>query len=357
MSDGNQLSDFGWSDAWAGLFEPPAAEGLVHGRVGCDAGGKLLVACEAGDLLCTPAGRLRHESSRGDMPAIGDWVAVLPHDEPGRGTIRAVLPRRSRLARKVAGGRSDEQTLAANVDTAFLLMGLDRDFNLRRLERYLALAAGGGVSAVVVLNKADLCEDVPARTAEVVAPGTPVLAISAIDGDHIADLTEHLGAGRTIVLLGSSGVGKSTLINRLTGHERQATGAVRPSDGRGRHTTTHRELLRLESGALLIDTPGLRELQLTAGEAGVSAGFADIDELAAGCRFRDCTHDREPGCAVQAAIASGELPAERFENYVQLQRELAYQARRSDQRLAQEEKQKWKKIHRDYRKRPHKRSD
>lgn len=257
-----------------------------------------------------------------EQPVVGDWVALRV--EGRRPTIEAVLPRRTKLSRRAAGPREVEQVLVANVDTALVLMGLDGDYNPRRLERYLAIASAGGVGAVVTLSKADLCPDAAARRAEVeaVARGAPVLALSLLEPGSGDALAPWLAPARTLVLLGSSGVGKSTLANRLLGADAQRTGGVRAHDSRGKHTTTRREMFALPSGALLIDTPGLRELQLW-GSEGLEGAFDDVAALAEGCRFADCRHGGEPGCAVAAAVAAGALDPARLSSYVKLRDELA----------------------------------
>jgi ribosome biogenesis GTPase len=258
-----------------------------------------------------------------------------------------VLPRRTVFLRKAAGDTLEAQVIAANIDTVFVISGLDGDFNLRRLERYFATARASGAQCAIVLNKADLCEDLNARMREVrvIAPGTDVVTISALNGDGVDALRPYLVPGETVAFVGSSGAGKSTLINRLLGRERQSTGAVREADSRGRHTTTHRELLETPSGALLIDTPGLRELQPWAGENDIDGAFPDIDELAERCRYRDCAHAGEDECAVQAAIDDGSLDFHRFSNYRKMRKEAAYLERQLDVRAQLDLKAKWKKIH------------
>ena len=310
------------------------------------------------DRPAVVSGRFRYEAlAPSDYPAVGDWVALEPTpptagpDDPV--VIAAVLPRRSAFRRsaadsnrRTAGNLVDEQVMAANVDVAFLVAGLDRDFNLRRLERYLAVAWSSGVSPVIVLNKADIAEDLEGRLVAVaaIAPSVPVVVLSALTGAHLADLGPHLRAGTTAVVLGSSGTGKSTLVNALLGEQRQATNAVRTDDSRGRHTTTHRELFVLPGGALLIDTPGIRALEVVGADEGVDTAFDDIAALAAACRFRDCRHRGEPGCAVRAAVSAGSLSEDRLTSHDKLERELAHAERKGDARAAAEERKRWKAI-------------
>jgi len=268
--------------------------------------------------------------------------------------IAAVLPRRSAI-RRAAGDASrrggarvaDDQVIAANVDIALIVAGLDADFNLRRLERYLAVAWSGGVRPVLVLNKTDVAEDLEGRrrAVESIAPGVALIAMSAREGTGLDPLRDLLRAGQTTVVMGSSGVGKSTLLNTLLGEERQATREVREDDARGRHTTTHRELFELPGGALLIDTPGIRSLDVAGAEEGVSAAFEDVEQLAVTCRFADCGHESEPGCAVRAALAGGRLEPSRLDAFRKLGRELAHQVRREDPLAAAEERRRWKQIH------------
>jgi ribosome biogenesis GTPase / thiamine phosphate phosphatase len=326
------LQDLGWDDGFAAALEPH--DNCIPGRVSAQHRGEYDVLTERGELRAHVAGRLRHEASSGeDLPAVGDWVALRET------TIHAVLPRRSAFLRKVAWSQTEAQVLAANVDTIFVVSGLDDDFSVRRLERYLTLAWESGASPVVVLTKADLCADPLARLleAEQVAVGVPAHVVSNVTGDGVDELEAYLAPAKTVALLGSSGVGKSSLANRLLGGEVQATMEL-AADGTGRHTTTTRQLLRLPSGALLVDTPGLREIQLWSADDGIQEAFADVDELAADCRFNDCAHMREPGCAVQAAIDEGRLPRERLQSYRALQRELRRLAAKQDARLRSEER-------------------
>lgn len=325
------LHDLGWNEGFAASFEPHKDE-FEPARVAAQHRGGYDVLVEAGERRVRLTGRLRHEAaSAAELPAVGDWV-VLRDD-----TIQAVLPRRSAFSRKVAWSSTEEQVLAANLDAVFVVSGLDGDLNLRRLERYLTLAWESGATPVLVLTKADLCDDVETALFEVeqVALGVAAHAVSNVSGAGIDELAPYLAPARTIALLGSSGVGKSSLANRLAGEELQLTHEI-AGDGRGRHTTTSRQLIRLPSGALLVDTPGLREIQLWDADDGIQEAFADVDELAADCRFNDCAHLREPGCAVQAAIDERRLPRERLQSYRQLQRELKRLAMKQDARLRSE---------------------
>lgn len=335
-----------WNDRLESHFTTHREAGLVPARIAREDRGRYLLLGDEGERPGELAGRLRHEArTRAELPAVGDWVAVRPDGMPA--VIVAVLPRASAFVRKVAGDTTDEQIVAANVDTVLLVSGLDGDFNVRRIERFLTAAWDSGAQPVLVLNKADVADDVDARVAEVlaVAPGVPVVALSALAGDGIAALQPWLVPGRTLALVGSSGVGKSTLANALLGQARQATGNVREDDSRGRHTTTHRELFELPCGAWLLDTPGMRELQLWADESSLSGAFPDVDGFAANCRFRDCAHDSEPGCAVRAALERGALPRERFESWRKLQRELRHLERRQDAVLRAKDEAKWRAIH------------
>jgi ribosome biogenesis GTPase len=271
----------------------------------------------------------------------------------GRATIRGILPRISKFSRKVAGSVVEEQNVAANMNTVFLVMALNQDFNVRRLERYLVLAWESGADPVVLLSKADSCDRIKESVAEVesVAIGVPIHVISSLDNKGLDALAPYFGEGQTAALQGSSGVGKSTLINRLVGSDVQATGDIRRSDDRGKHTTTRRELIALPGGGLLIDTPGMRELQLWEADGGLDASFRDVEQLAVRCRFTDCRHDREPGCAVQEALADGSLDYGRYRSYMKLQRELAYFARKENKALQAAEKDKWRKISQDAKRR------
>jgi ribosome biogenesis GTPase len=339
------LHALGWDDGFEAAFREFASTGYVPGRVTLEHQHIYTVHTGHADLLATVAGGFRHRIvARREYPAVGDWVALRALEAGRRGVIQGVVARHSKFSRKVAGDETDEQIVAANIDTVFLMMGLDRDFSLRRIERYLSTAWEGGATPVIVLNKADLCDDVPGRVSEVesAAPGVPVLAVSTKRDEQLAAVEPYLVPGRTIALLGSSGVGKSTLVNRLVGHNLQRTRAVRESDHKGRHTTTHRQLIVLPGGGLLIDTPGMRELQLWDGSDGIEAAFDDIEALAPGCRFRDCRHDLEPECAVKAAVAEGRLEERRLASYLELRGEQKALAARQDERGILERKRQGK---------------
>jgi ribosome biogenesis GTPase len=334
------LEEYGWARFFARHFErllaaSEAPDRLEPGRVVAPGRGLHRVRVAGGEVRARPAGRLRAE---GLHPAVGDWCALERLGE-GDAVLWEVLPRRTRLARRAAGARTDEQVLAANVDTAFLVMGLDRDFNLRRLERLAVVAREGGVEPVVVLTKADLVPEAEAAAqrdaVREAAAGVPVFPTSAVTGEGLEPLAGWLAPGSTIALLGSSGAGKSTLLNALCGREVMKTGALRESDSRGRHTTVHRQLVRLPGGALLIDNPGLREVGLWTGSGeGIEETFEDLGALAAGCRFRDCSHRQEPGCAVREAIEGGGLDPARLEAWRELEAEAAALERRRDEAAA-----------------------
>ncbi len=350
------LDLLGWTAERQTEFQPYALDGLVPGRVAAQHRGAYVLYCSGGEVWSEISGRLRHETiAAADFPAVGDWVAARPPEGDGQATIAAVLPRRTVFSRSGGDatrreGVADEQVVAANVDTVFLVVALGHDLNLRRLERYLATSWESGADPVVVVTKTDLYDDVPARLAEIdsVAFGVPVHPISNVTGDGVDELRRWLAGSRTVALLGSSGVGKSSLVNRLLGEEIQVVREIR-SDGRGRHTTTHRELFLLPGGGLVLDTPGMRVLELWEADAGLAAAFADVEAVAAMCRFSDCGHQGEPGCAVLAGVHDGTLDPARVESYEKLQRELAFLARKQDKRAASDERRKWRAFTREYR--------
>ena len=348
------LEDLGWGPFFEAHTETMEKQGWRPARVVRTSSNLCTVHTGDGERLAETSGSLKHKTlTQHELPAIGDWVGVQERDGK-RAIIHHVLPRRSHFSRKEVT-RTEEQVLAANVDVAFLVSALDggRNFNVRRMERYLSLAWDSRAEPVIVLNKIDLSEDVEAftRDLEAVASGSPVIPVSAVTGDGIDALQAYLPYGVTGVFLGSSGVGKSSLINALIGDEEVDVGEIRGADSRGRHTTTHRELLVLPNGGLIIDTPGLREVQLWADEEAVSRSFADIEEIAESCRFSDCGHETEPGCAVKEAIERGDLDESRLSGYLKLQREVRHLIRKKDHRAAQVEKAKWKQIQKQFRNR------
>lgn len=338
---------WGWNDYFEAVWKDAEREQAVPARVVTQSRGIWRVVADFGECFAEAAGKLRLAAEEGaDWPAVGDWVAAELRDECTAAVIQAVLPRRSQFVRKMAGKKIAEQVIAANVDTALLVSALDRDFNPRRVERYLAQCWESGAKPVIILNKSDACDQTWEKTRgmEQVAMGVPLCVISAKTGQGFEDLGRYLSAGQTIVLLGSSGVGKSTIVNRLMDRAIQEVQEVRESDSRGRHTTSARELFVLPGGALLMDTPGMRELQLWGAEEGVAETFGDIDALATRCRFRDCRHQTEPGCAVQDALTSGALEPGRLENWRKLKRELEFQRRKIDPEAQKNQKQRVKRL-------------
>jgi ribosome biogenesis GTPase / thiamine phosphate phosphatase len=345
----DKLSNYGWDKFFELNFQPYSADGYKAGRVVLEYNHLYRVYTEQGELLADVAGKLRHEAaSRADLPVVGDWVVVQPRSEEGKATIQLVLPRQTKFVRKVAGSRTEEQLVGANIDIVFLITSLNQDFNLRRIERYLLVAWESGARPVIVLSKADLCNEVEERIAEIqmVAKNVPVHAISVIKEGGLDELMPYFRHGQTVALLGSSGVGKSTLINHLIGRDVQKVKEVREHDGRGQHTTTHRELILLPQGGLVLDTPGMRELRLWDGEESLHLTFDDIEEIARSCYFSDCQHKDEPRCAVREALAEGRIDAARYQSYEKLQKELKHVARKQDVNAQITEKKKWKKLSR-----------
>ncbi|HUZ82446.1 MAG TPA: ribosome small subunit-dependent GTPase A [Gaiellaceae bacterium] len=330
------LQRLGWDDGWEAAFAGHRAAGLAPARVAIQHRGAYDLATEEGEVRASAATRFVRDD---DLPGVGDWVGL----DRGSGLIEALLPRRTSISRKEVMQATREQILAANVDVAFLVQALPLDFNVRRLERYLAMAWESGAQPVVLLTKTDLVDDVTPYLAEVEAvtlAACPVEAVSAKTGAGIETLRRFFDGNRTAVLLGSSGVGKSTIVNALVGEEVLATQEVREDDQRGRHTTSHRELILLPTGGVVLDTPGIRELQLW--DADLQQTFGDVEEVARRCRFTDCAHDQEPGCAIREALADGSLPPERWQSYVKLQRELEAVEVRRNHLLRQERVREYK---------------
>lgn len=348
-SSSEYLIRLGWGPFFERHFQSVGTPGSIPARVVSESRDSYQIYSQHGELTAKISGRMRYRTGEEkQFPAVGDWVVVLPKLDERKGVIQAVLPRKSKFSRKVAGERTEEQIVSANIDTVFIVSGLDggRSLNLRRIERYLTLAWSSGATPVIVLNKVDICPDadIIIRSVEAAAPGVAIHPVSAREHTGLDALREYLIEGRTVAFLGSSGVGKSALINALLGIEKQKTGEVRDDDRMGRHTTTRRELIMLPDGGMVIDTPGMREIQMWAGEEDLDTVFSDIEILAKECRFRDCTHNAESGCAVRDAIIQGKLGTDRLESYRKLQSELNYLAAREENSARLYEKQKWKKI-------------
>lgn len=319
------IEQYGWSEVWATAFAPHAHAGHTPGRVILQHRNGYLVATDAGELQAKASGRLRHEAQETGPPAVGDWVALSPNPQDGAATIHAVLPRHTAFVRRAADSARRTQILAANIDVAFVVTSMNADLNPRRIQRFLAAAMDSGARPVLVLTKSDLSADPQAEAAQVAALETQtlVLTVSAREGVGLEALRLQVKPGETCVLIGSSGVGKSTLVNAFLNEDRMATQAIRASDDQGRHTTSHRQLLPLPGGGLIIDTPGIREVGLIDAEEGVEAVFDDIERLMKECRFTNCGHASEPGCAIQAALAEGTLEESRWAHFQKLKSELA----------------------------------
>jgi ribosome biogenesis GTPase len=350
-----KLEIFGWNDFFEARFARYSHQGLLPGRVTIQHKDRYVLFTERGEVNGKVSGKFRFEvSGLHDFPAVGDWVVFEIDSGDQSAVIHQVLDRRTKFSRKVAGDRPDEQILAANIDIVFLVMGLDANFNLRRLERHLTVASESGARTIIILNKSDLCSHIEECTREVlsIAHDINVVVMSALHKENVLPIYSLLTPGTTGVLLGSSGVGKSTITNLLLDKEYAKVQKVRVTDSHGRHTTAHRELLVLPNGGLIIDTPGLRELQLWSGEEGLQESFDDIEALAANCRFRDCRHETEPGCAVLSAIELGTIEQERYEGFQKLQNETRYQITKSNPKNKRMKKELGKKITKQLRNKP-----
>lgn len=336
-----ELEALGWDRGRNAEFASHREAGLMPGRVSLEHNHVYRVLTAEGELLAETAGRIKHQAGgRSELPVVGDWVALRTGGAGARATVAAILPRRSWFSRKAAGRGTEEQVIAANADGVLLVFGLDKPVNARAIERYLTLARRSSAAPVIVLNKCDLAEDVPSAVSEAVsvAGGAPVHAVSTLAAPGVTELEQYVSSGRTLALLGPSGAGKSSIVNRLVGEERLPTGEVREWDRRGRHTSVHRELVLRAAGGLIIDTPGMRELQLWEAGDDLDTTFDDIAALAGGCKFRDCRHDAEPGCAVKAAVAAGSVDAARYEHYLKLSREHEATEKLRDERALREQK-------------------
>lgn len=315
------LTQFGWTEEFGKKWETLASAGTQPARVIADFGTSLKVAMPE-TATAALSGKLAHYTNREDVPKVGDWVAVRPSDF-GNATIEALIPRHNEIARKVAGKKAAKQTIAANVDVAFVILALDNDFSIERLKRFLYQLSIDAIRPVIILNKADKTNDVAAYIEKLSSLELPIIVTTATEGVGINQILSYIPAGQTAVLLGSSGVGKSTLTNQLLGREEQATQAVRESDATGKHTTVHRELFTLPGGGLLIDTPGIRELQLWGTEEDLAENFDDVTALIRACKYRTCRHQHEEGCAIQVALKSGALSRSHFASYLKMRQELA----------------------------------
>lgn len=343
------LKELGWNDFHEKQYEETKAAGTFPARVTKAQREKYWLCSAYGELRAEIRGKLRFTAgSIGDLPVVGDWVTAEMRPEGDAAVITDVLPRVNKFSRKTAGSVTDEQVLVANINVVFIVMGLDGDYNVRRIERYLALARESGAKPVIVLNKADACPRAQDNTGEIesIAAGVPVITMSALKNEGVEKLREYIFRGTTVAFLGSSGAGKSTIINRLLGEEKLEVGAVRTRDDRGKHTTTRRELLLLPGGGVVIDNPGMRELQLWVQEGTLDNTFRDVKDFASRCRFRDCTHTNEPGCAVNNAIEQGDMDIERLRSYNKLKRELRYLATRKEAKARNEKMIFEKKISR-----------
>ncbi len=346
---GVELVALGWDQFFKDSFDTHHELGLVPGRISQVQMKHCLAFTELGEMEVRVPGKFRFDAaSKEAYPVVGDWVGIKTGMEPGKGTLQMVLPRKSKISRKFAGAVTEEQVMGANVDVIFIVAGLDDDFNIQRMERYLALATESGASPVILLNKSDLSQDAQIKIDQLqnIASAVPIHIMSAELNEGLEVLEEYLLRGRTSAFLGSSGVGKSTIINQLLGTKRQKIAPVRETDSHGRHTTTFRELILLPGGGMVIDNPGMRELQLWSSGEGVDEVFRDIEELTRQCRFRDCSHESEPGCSVKEALESGELDRRRYEHYLKLKREVQFLEAKKNETLRSSEKARWGNISR-----------
>jgi len=342
------LKKLGWNLFFSACFEEFQAKNLAPARISAVHRNAYEVFTEFGEFPALITGKMIYAAGdNSELPAVGDWVAAECRPEEGQAIIRAVLPRKGKMSRKIAGEKaSDEQVIAANVDIIFIVTSLNEEFSERRIERYVAAAYEAAAKPVIILNKSDLCADIEAtgETIKKVAPGVDFHVTSAISGTGTAAIGKHLGEGVTAVFTGSSGVGKSTIINELAGREIFAVREISDFDDRGKHTTTHRQMVLLQGGGIVIDTPGMREFHMGSAGEGLREAFSEIEEFSQKCRFRDCTHDSEPGCAIIKAIEEGKISQERYDSYLKLQREIRSFNIRHDYQMKKAEQRKWKSI-------------
>ncbi len=342
------LNDYGFNSFFEEHFRENALDGHIPGRVAIQNKTNYIVYSALGELSAEVSGKLMFDvEDKEDYPAVGDWVVMRPILDEQKAIIDKVLPRQTIFSRKEAGGRTERQILASNIDTVFLMTSLNHDFNLRRLERYMILSLESRAKPVIVLSKADVCEDIDTKIkeTELIADGIPVHVLSSISHRGVDELMQYFNGNKTIAVLGSSGVGKSTFINVLLGGDTLKTLEISSYKDKGHHATTRRELIPIPSGGLIIDTPGMRELQLWEGSEGIENVFDDIEALITRCKFSDCRHNDEPDCAVREAIESGELDEKRYESYIKMKKEIRYFENRKDWKANLEEKKKWKKIY------------
>jgi len=321
------LKELGWNSTYNKYITKNNLQDIVPGRISNQNGKHYKVITKEGEQSAILSNSyLRSMNNRSDIPAVGDWVGLKINKEINMCHIQLLLPRKNKLSRKVAGKKSEEQIIASNIDIVFIFTSVDQDFNIRRLERYLSMVYEINAQPIIILNKIDTCKNLDEYTEETktIFKNIPVIPISAKTGDNIRNIRKYIKSGKTIVLIGSSGVGKSTLINQLLGYSRQAVGEIRDSDGKGRHITSSREMIILPEGGIIIDNPGIRELQLWSSGEGISITFQDIEELSIFCKFRDCRHELEPGCAVKKAVEDGKLSIKRLDSYKKLMREYKY---------------------------------
>lgn len=343
----NNLTLFGWDEFFEKQFQNFSGEEFSAGRVIRENKNNYIVATESGDLTGELSGKFYFNTeNKSDFPAVGDWVILRPLHDEGKGIIESIMQRKSKFSRKTALNKTDEQIIASNIDFIFLVTSLNLDTNPRRIERYLTLAYESNITPVIVLSKSDLCENIDDIYGDIkfIAGDTDICVVSAYDNSGIEQLNKYFSGNRTVAFVGSSGVGKSTLINLLSGKEIMAVRDISTYKDKGRHTTSHRELTVLPNGGIIIDTPGMRELQMWEGSEGISETFSDIENYISMCRFSDCSHSSEPGCAVKSAIENGELDEDRYRNFIKLQKEIRYFENRNNRKAALSEKKKWKKI-------------